>query len=323
MTQARRMLGGIIAGLAGLAALAAGPAHAQAAKAVAAPPATMAREAAAASKPGPWPAGVPHLGASQILEKHIAARGGAAWKSVQALQLQGTIEAGRGDSVARSNAIYEANRNLRKQVAGPVPAAEGSEAPSGRAGPPAEVELPFKLDVKRPHKSRLEIVFAGKTAWQAYDGQTGWKFRPFLNRTDVEPFTAEENRIEAGQDDLEGPLFGSAARHTSITVEGVEKVDGRDAYRLRLVARDGSARTVWVDTRSFLDVKVQGTSRRVDGTMRAVYVTQRDFRPVQGILVPFVAETAVDGVAETHTLRVEKVSVNPALVDALFTKPSA
>jgi len=323
MTQARRSMGGIIAGLAGLAALAAGSAPAQEANGAAAAPAAAARPAASASKPIPWPAGVPHLGASQILEKHIAARGGAAWKSVQTLQLQGTLEAGRGDSLARSNAIYQANRNLRRQVSGPAPATEGSEVVSGKAVPPAEIELPFKLDVKRPHKSRLEIVFAGKTAWQAYDGQTGWKFRPFLHRTDVEPFTAEENRIEAGQDDLEGPLFGSAERHTAITVEGVEKVDGRDAYRLRLVARDGSARNVWVDAHSFLDVKVQGTSRRVDGTMRAVYVTQRDFRPVQGILVPFVAETAVDGVTETHTLRVEKVSVNPALGDALFTKPNA
>ena len=39
-------------------------------------------------------------------------------------------------------------------------------------GPPApykQVPLPFVLDMKRPGKSWVEIVFAGKTAVQVYD----------------------------------------------------------------------------------------------------------------------------------------------------------
>jgi hypothetical protein len=55
--------------------------------------------------------------------------------------------------------------------------------------------------------------------------------------------------------------------------------------------------------------------------VRDVWVYQRDFRPVQGLMVPFVLETAVDGVRQTHKMTVEKVAVNPKLDDTRFAKP--
>jgi len=67
--------------------------------------------------------------------------------------------------------------------------------------------------MKRPGKSRVEIEFAGKTAVQVYDGTNGWKLRPYLNRNDVEPFTAEEAKSEAGKT-LDGPLVDYAAKGT-------------------------------------------------------------------------------------------------------------
>ena len=77
---------------------------------------------------------------------------------------------------------------------------------------------------------------------------------------------------------------------------------------------------VWIDAQSFLDVKVEGTPRRMDGKMRTVWVYQRDFRSVQGLMVPFVLETAVDGYRDTHKMAIEKVALNPGLNDSLFAQ---
>jgi len=44
---------------------------------------------------------------------------------------------------------------------------------------------------------------------------------------------------------------------------------------------------------------------------------------VQGVKVPFVLETAVEGYRETHKAMLETVAVNPKLDDSLFTKPQA
>src|SRR5256885_14389817 len=90
-----------------------------------------------------------------------------------------------------------------------------------------QVQLPFRLEMKRPSKSRLEIDFAGKTAVQVYDGQQGWKLRPYLNRNDVEPFTADEAKAEASKADLEPPLVDYAAKGSQVALEGLDRSEER------------------------------------------------------------------------------------------------
>jgi hypothetical protein len=61
----------------------------------------------------------------------------------------------------------------------------------------------------------------------------------------------------------------------------------------------------------------------MDGRMRTVWVYQRDFRTVQGLMVPFVLETAVDGYKDTHKMVIEKVALNPPLDDSKFVPPKS
>lgn len=257
------------------------------------------------------------LTAQQIVQKYVAARGGLkAWHAVQSMTWKGKMDVGYGDSIARSER-YVSNAMARKGKRPRIPpAVEGKEAKK-------QVQVPFVLEMKRPEKSRIEIEFAGKTAVQVYDGANGWLFRPYLNRDDWQPFSAEQAKSQQGKWDMDGPLIDYAAKGTKVTLAGVEKVDGRDAYKLKLTHKGGEVQQVWIDAKTFLDVKVEGTPRRMDGKMRTVWVTQRDFRSVQGLKVPFLLETAVDGYSDTHKMIIEKVALNPKLDDALFVKPKA
>jgi hypothetical protein len=277
---------------------------------------------AAASKAAVGKTAHANLTAAQIVEKHAAARGGLqAWRAVQTMSLAGKMEAGFGDSAARSLRYISNARAIRRERAALAATDKGEAQDKQQAE--QQVQLPFVMEMKRPHKSRVEIEFAGKTAVQTYDGKTGWKLRPFLNRKDVEPFTAEEAKSTAEKDDLDGPLLDYAAKGTKVQLEAVEPVEGRDAYKLKLTMKDGKAQHIWIDAQSLLDVKVEVTPRRMDGRMHDVWVYQRDFRSVQGVMIPFVVETVVVGYRETHTMLIEKVAVNPALDDALFGKPGA
>jgi outer membrane lipoprotein-sorting protein len=183
-----------------------------------------------------------------------------------------------------------------------------------------QAELPFVLEMKRPRKMRLEIKFAGQTAIQVYDGSNGWKLRPFLNRHEVEPFTADELKGAALQSDLDGYLIDAAAKGTKVEVEGIEKVDKRDAYKLKLTLKNGQTQRVWVDAQTFLEVKMQGWPRRLDGKYHPVAIYLRDYRTVSGLKVPFLLETAVEGVRQTEKIQIETVTVGPKLEDALFAK---
>ena len=258
------------------------------------------------------------LTAAQIVDKHLAARGGLqAWHSLQTLSVSGKMDAGRGDSATRSLAIAEGG------VGASVKRAHASTLVGNTtAAANQQVQLPFTLELMRPHKSRLEIEFAGKTAVQVYDGTNGWKLRPFLNRNDVEPFSAEEAKSAADQPDMDGPLVDYAAKGTRVALEGMEPVEGQNAYKLKLTAKDGTVQHIWIDAQSFLDVKIEGTPRRMDGKMRAVYIYQRDFRSEKGVQIPHLLETAVEGYPDSHKMIIEKVAVNPALNDTLFAKPS-
>ena len=258
-----------------------------------------------------------NLTAAQIVDKHVVARGGlSAWRAVQTLSLSGKMDAGSGESQARAMRVA---RRARAPVGNAVLAPAVATAATAETA--QQVQLPFALQIKRPNQSRLEIEFAGKTAIQVYDGTQGWKVRPFLNRNTVEPFTAQEAKAAADTDDMVDALVDYAAKGTRVELEGVEPVAGHDCYKLKLTMKGDRIRHVWIDAQNFLDVKVEGTPRRMDGRMRDVWVYQRDFRPVQGVQMPFLLETAVDRYPGSHKMVIEKVAVNPKLDDALFTKP--
>ena len=129
------------------------------------------------------------LSAAEIVDQNVRARGGLqAWRSVQTLSLQGKLGAGG---------------NQRATLALPR-ASDKSKGMTVPQRPMEETQLPFLMELKRGRKERFELQFAGKTAIQVYDGTNGWKLRPFLNRLEVEPFTAEELKTSSSQPDLDG-----------------------------------------------------------------------------------------------------------------------
>jgi len=196
--------------------------------------------------------------------------------------------------------------------------------------PAEEAQLPFLMELKRGRKTRFELQFAGKTAIQVYNGASGWKLRPFLNRMEVEPYTPEELKIASTQSDLDGPLVDYAAKGSRIELDGVEKVEGRDTYKLKVIEKTGYTFHVWVDAETFLEAKVEGQPRRLDGTDHPVEVYYRDYRAVDGLRIPFVLETRVLPVPRTALGRdtpvppekivIDKILVNPKFDEQLFSK---
>jgi hypothetical protein len=149
----------------------------------------------------------------------------------------------------------------------------------------------------------------------------GWKLRPFLNRTDVEPYTPMEKKLASNLDDLDGPLIDYGKKGTKISVEKNEPVEGHDAIKLKLTMKDGTERRVWLDAKTYLEIKTDGQPRILDGRPHKVAVYYRDYRPENGLMLPHILETVVEGVKESHKMVIHSVAVNQPMDDALFTKP--
>jgi hypothetical protein len=222
------------------------------------------------------------LGAAQVVERNVAARGGLeAWRAVTSIKMTGQMDAGGAENA----------------------------------------RLPFELTLARPNKSRLELKFQDKTALQIYDGTQGWKVRPYLNRDEVESFTPAEAKVAAGAGELDGFLIDYARKGYKVESRGSESVEGKPAYKLLVTGKGGDQRTVWVDEASFLEVKVDGEPRKLDGKMHKVWVFYRDYKTVNGLGIPLTLETVVAGVDKHHKMTIETVVVNPPLTATLFAKP--
>jgi hypothetical protein len=254
------------------------------------------------------------LSAAEIIDRNVAARGGLqGWRNVNSISMTGKMDAGGNQRPTL------ALSGIRK----------GASMPRPR--PTEQVQLPFTLELKRPRKQRLELQFNGQTAVQVYDGNNGWKIRPFLNRNELEPFTAEELKLAAFQSELDGPLVDYAAKGTKIELLGTEKIDGRDSYKLKLAFKSGETKNIWIDAQTFLETKIQGSPRRLDSHIHPVEVAFKDFRSENGLMIPHLLETRVlptqggptaSGMqSSVERILIEKVKVNPALDEALFSKP--
>lgn len=249
-----------------------------------------------------------NLSAAQIVDKNIAARGGLqAWRAVRTMSEEGKMGVGG---------------NQRATLLVPM-SNKGGNTPSDLR-PKEEVQLPFSMDLERPRKSRFELRIKGQTAVQVYDGQSGWKLRPFLNRREVEPYSQDELEIASMQTDLDGPLIDYASKGIKVELDGIEKVDDRDCYKLKLTLSNGRTIHDWIDAQNFLEAKIEGQPRKLDGTLHPVEVYYRDYRAVGGLQIPFVLETKVLPVGKTthgfkdppvpaEKITIDKVVVNPKL----------
>jgi hypothetical protein len=182
------------------------------------------------------------------------------------------------------------------------------------------VRLPFQLELKRSHKMRLELQVKNDTAVQIYDGKNGWKLRPYLGRSTVEPMSAEELEAAAAETELDGPLMDYAAKGYQLELLGMEPVEGKSAYKLKLTLAGRVERHLWVDAGTFLEVKID-RKRKMDGKDRVMETYLRDYKSQNGLLVPRLLETVTEGVKDSQKLVVQAVVLNPSLPDERFAKP--
>lgn len=224
------------------------------------------------------------LSVDQIVEKNVEARGGLdAWRKVQTMIWSGHVDS--------ANA--------------PAP------------------DLPFVLAMKRPNKTRFEVTVFNQKSVRVFDGRQGWKLGPNgMGSATPRPYSMEEATSARDEQVIDGLLIDHAAKGVSVTLEGKDQVGGRDAYRLAATLPSGVTRHVWVDARTFLDVQIDRQVRTPLGQTVLVLVQYTDFRSVDGLQMPLSIVSGAVASDKKDKLTIDKVSLNPALDDGIFTRPA-
>lgn len=229
-------------------------------------------------------AGPRKLSAEQIVARNVAARGGLeAWRKVQTMIWMGHIES----------------------VHATVPS------------------MQFMLAQQRPNRVHFEINALGDKTVRVFDGSQGWKLRPGHGRPEVQPFSGEELQFEQEGPGIDGVLIDSAAKGSSVEVQGVDEIDKRDAYHLVVHTASGETQHVWVDAKTFLEIRYDRPARAAGGASRTVSVVYRDYKATEGLQIPSVIETGVGSGNTPDKMVIEKVLLNPPLDALTFSEPGA
>jgi len=183
------------------------------------------------------------------------------------------------------------------------------------------MEAPGVLIQKRPALARLEFTIQGLTAVQAYDGKNAWQIMPFMGKKDPELMSADEAKETEEMADVDGPLVDYKSKGHQVELLGKEKVEGTDAYKLKLTMKNGDVQTIYIDADSFLEIKEE-TKRTVRGSEQEVESAIGDYKEVSGILFPFAVESNVKGSAEKQKITITKVELNVTTDDSIFKMPA-
>jgi hypothetical protein len=101
---------------------------------------------------------------------------------------------------------------------------------------------------------------------------------------------------------------------------GVTDIDGKPAYKVVVTPKVGQPQTVYFDRESAMVVQVE-TQVSAAGQVIDVVSKPGDYKPVDGVLVPFTVRQFVMG--QERTVRIEKVQHNVELPADRFAPPPA
>jgi len=232
----------------------------------------------------PAAAAPPALTAQQVIDRYVAACGGAGkWRDIKTMAWNGHVETG-----------------------------------SGGIG-----KMPFMMLFRRPDATRFEILQQGQRSVRVFDGTEGWRMRPTsTGLPETKAYGDEEVSFARDAAGLDGPLFDHEAKGVKVVLEGLDSVEGHAAYRLGLTLPSGRKRTDWIDAHSFLELRYDREMRNAQGITGTVAVYYRNYQAVEGLTMPFLIETGSASGGVPDKMVIEQIALNPTLPDNLFAKPT-
>jgi hypothetical protein len=99
-------------------------------------------------------------------------------------------------------------------------------------------------------------------------------------------------------------------------------VEGHKAYRLNVKLPSGASHHVWVDAKTFLDIKYDREFRNAMGRSGTLSVIYRNYKTIDGLQIPLMIESGADIGKASDKMVIDKVVLNPPLEETIFAKPN-
>ena len=175
---------------------------------------------------------------------------------------------------------------------------------------------------KRPNSVRNEFQIQGMVGINAYDGKEGWKIEPWQGKRDPEALGEEEMHGILDDADFDGPLVNYQAKGNRVEYQGVEQIEGSDAYKLKVTRPNGDVSFFYLDTEYYVPIRID-TQHMIRGAPQEFETSLGDYKKVNGVYMPFSSESGPKGSSSTDRGKItyDKIEANVSLDDARFKRP--
>ncbi|MCU0647398.1 MAG: hypothetical protein MUF00_05355 [Gemmatimonadaceae bacterium] len=182
------------------------------------------------------------------------------------------------------------------------------------------IEAPIAMEQTRPANMRMEFTIQGMTAVQAYDGATAWAIVPFQGKKDPDVMPDDQAKSFIEGADFDGALVDWKAKGHTLTLLGKDKVEGSDAWKLKVNLKNGDERIVFLDADSYLEIRNE-QKVKMQGTEMETFTNIGDYRDVNGTQMPFSIEQGAKGAPGVQRMTIEKYEANTPIDKTRFTMP--
>lgn len=159
---------------------------------------------------------------------------------------------------------------------------------------------------------RTDIEVMGMSNYQVVNAEKGSVFFPVQGMTDPKEMDAEQYKSMSSQLDVQGALLNYKAKGNTVEYIGTEKVDGADAYKLKVTLKNGKVSSYFIDTKTNRLVKTVSKAN-VNGEEMEIESSYSDYKQdANGFWFPYTS-TNMQG-----TVNFDKVETNIAVDEAIF-----
>jgi len=155
-----------------------------------------------------------------------------------------------------------------------------------------------------------------------YDGHNGWKIEPWQGKRDPESLGEEEMHGILDDADFDGPLVNYQAKGNKVEYQGVEQIEGSDAYKLKVTRPNGDISFYYLDTEYYVPIRID-TQRMIRGAPQEFETSLGDYKQVNGVYLAFSSESGPKGSSSSDRSKItyDKIEANVPLDDQRFVRP--
>ena len=161
--------------------------------------------------------------------------------------------------------------------------------------------------------SRVDISFNGQDGYTIVTPTKGWSYLPFQGQTEPTPMPEEQLKIQQTSLDLQGNLFNYKEKGNQLELQGKEKLDGADCYKIKATLKSGKVIQYWIDAKTY-HVSKTASKENFQGTDIETFRVYSNYKKTaEGYIMPFSI------VNERGELSISKVEVNKVIDEKIFS----